>query len=532
MPAPRRWSYGYTGAAALVFIGTAAVVFLSSPVGSSSSTDVMRVNFGAWLEAEAVGTEAAVEGMVFNFHDKTLDTNEWIYPRISGEKILWHLDRNEIPPAAALADELLTWQQLDNTGNAAKSYGAFPSLITWNGSAWVAAANLDGSGNAAYYSGDGLVIIEALSRLYQRAGGAAYLTAATLAGDWLVDSMIDGFNALLASFGGTEVYDAPAQYVDIAGNRSVQIYPSVEYNWIGALDTLAAVTGDSSYSTRATDARVFYETAQHASGYYFDHYDPWSNYPGVPPAYNVSHWLEYHDGNNQILADNLLNSALGAVKSGDTASAQAAFDWIETAVQAGGVPGYLLTGASGAHGFGAQDVYFDVVSSGQYRSLAQWLNESAAATQAVKFIEAAQDANGGWVWGVFRNTGLDATGGTDQAPHVGFWGTGDLSRWATSLSPTIDYQATLIPRKFITALEVTPAGVNISPGTRQFTATATYSDASTADVSSGGVYWWSDDPTKLTITQAGFATTVSAGALNVYATLGTFSDGAFIVVDP
>jgi uncharacterized protein YjdB len=54
--------------------------------------------------------------------------------------------------------------------------------------------------------------------------------------------------------------------------------------------------------------------------------------------------------------------------------------------------------------------------------------------------------------------------------------------------------------------------------TQQFTATGTYSDSSTADISSQ-VTWNSDTPTAATISSTGLATGVAAGAVNITATL-------------
>jgi len=526
----KTFSRGYTGLVAVTFVGVLGVAFLSSPSTTITyPTDQFRSSFAAHLEATSLGSDPDVQGLVFNFYDTGAGEGRWIYLRISAEKILWHLKRGEAAASVTLADKMLTWQQLSSAGALAKSYGAFPSLITEdpiNPGEWIAAGALDGTGNPAYYSGDGLVILEALSELYNETGDLDYRTAGIALGGWLLD-MIDEPNAWLTSFGyaGT-AYPAPFKYVDSAGNYSDQIVPSECFNYIGALTHLSAITSDASYGARVDGARDFYADSQHADGYYFDHYTTWPNYPAAPPNYNPADWAPFHVGNAQVLADNVLNSALGAVKAGDTAAANLAFTWINQAVdQNGGVPGYLSQ--SGGHGFGVQDVYFDVVSSGQYRSLAQWLNQTARATQAVAFLEAAQSASGGFSWGLYQKLGLSATGATDdEAPHTGFWATADMSTYATTLTPAIGYDS-LIPQKRLTLLTATPAGVDIGSTPTQMTATATYSDSSTASVIAN-VFWHQDDITKATITQAGLVTPVGTGNSNAYATIGRFTDAAFL----
>jgi len=502
---------------------------LASIGGGAPLVDVMRTAFGAWMDAEALGPSGStVVGIPFNFYAIGTDAARWIYPRLAAEKILWHLARGEVTAAQTLATTLLTWQ-VTAPGIA---LGAFPSLITYSGGTWIAAGDLDGTGSPAYYSGDGLVILTALCALYTATADDGYRIAAYDLGDWLL-SMIDAPNTWLTSFGfGGPAYPAPFMFVTASGAMSDRLIASESYNYIGALTLLSFITGDSAYGARVAGARAFYSDSQHADGYWLDHYTAWPNYPAAPPAYNAANWEKFNAVNNTIIADNNMNSALGALKAGDTLSASAFFTWMLPAVdQSGGVPGYLACGATGAHGFGVGDVYYDVVSSGQWRSICQWLGETALAVQAVRFIEAAQHANGGWRWGILQRLGLSATGASDdQAPHTGFWCTEDLSVYATALVPAIAYSA-LIPTRFVVSVEVTPAGVNIAPGTQQFTATATYSDASTAVVTTG-VYWHCDDASKMTLAQTGLGTTVAPGAANVYATLGEQNDPAFIVVDP
>ena len=70
------------------------------------------------------------------------------------------------------------------------------------------------------------------------------------------------------------------------------------------------------------------------------------------------------------------------------------------------------------------------------------------------------------------------------------------------------------------SIAVTPANPSIAAGTtQQFTATGTYSDASTADLT-GSVTWSSGTTATATIGSTGLAHGVSAGTSSIGATLG------------
>lgn len=505
--------------------------FLSGFLGSNTAPvtapdDDLRRTFGSWLP-DAKGTDPDIEGLLFNFwYPDELEEPKFVYLRVSAELILWHLARGEVAQASAVADVLITWQSTANdTGAEQARRGGFPSIVAedpGDPGEWIAAASVDGTGTPRYYSHDALVVIKALLELYRRRPDAAYLTAATLAGDFIVRQSA----ALIGTYRhATE--KGPVDFVDHDGNYSSHIYGTVAYAYLGGMDMLAELLADQSYSDCADDARAFFALGQHAQGWWYDHYEP--AFP--PTTYDASKWKKFHEGNNQILADNVMHAALGAAMSGDTAAAQATFDWLIDAVDpSGGVPGYLTPGATATHGFGVQDVYFDVVSTGEWRSLCQWLDEQEAAEQAVLFCEAAQAEDGGFLWGLFAELGLDATGDPDaQAPHTGIWCTADISVFGAVGAPAIQYWD-LFPTRRLVSLTVTPSGTNISTPIQQFTATATYDDDSTEDVT-GGVHWHSDDETKMTVDSAGLGTAVGAGAFNMYATIGRHTDGAFNIVE-
>ncbi len=77
---------------------------------------------------------------------------------------------------------------------------------------------------------------------------------------------------------------------------------------------------------------------------------------------------------------------------------------------------------------------------------------------------------------------------------------------------------TVIPNLSVTSLVITPANPSVPAGlTQQFTATATYSDNSTQDVTSASA-WTSSDTSKATIDSSGLARTRAPGTTTISAT--------------
>jgi trimeric autotransporter adhesin len=84
----------------------------------------------------------------------------------------------------------------------------------------------------------------------------------------------------------------------------------------------------------------------------------------------------------------------------------------------------------------------------------------------------------------------------------------------------------------IASITVTPVGLTLGIGiNQQYVATATYSDGSTADLTSG-VTWKSSSTSVATISAAGVATTVAAGQTTITATIGAWSDTSTLTVVP
>ena len=91
---------------------------------------------------------------------------------------------------------------------------------------------------------------------------------------------------------------------------------------------------------------------------------------------------------------------------------------------------------------------------------------------------------------------------------------------------------TVQPTTTLISIAVTPANTNISiGGSRQFTATGTYSDGSTRDLTSQ-VTWISSNTLVATISAGGLATGVSAGSTPIVAILSGVSGYTMLTVQP
>jgi uncharacterized protein YjdB len=82
----------------------------------------------------------------------------------------------------------------------------------------------------------------------------------------------------------------------------------------------------------------------------------------------------------------------------------------------------------------------------------------------------------------------------------------------------------------VVSIAVTPVGLTLGIGiNQQFVATATYSDGSSSDLSSG-VTWTSSSTSVATVSSSGLVTTVAAGQTTIMATFGSFSDTSLLTV--
>jgi uncharacterized protein YjdB len=99
-----------------------------------------------------------------------------------------------------------------------------------------------------------------------------------------------------------------------------------------------------------------------------------------------------------------------------------------------------------------------------------------------------------------------------------------------SLAGVTQSAALTVTAPTIVSITVTPDGLTEAIGiNRQFVATATYSDGSSADLTSG-VTWNSSSTSTATIDNSGLLTTIGAGSTTITATVGSFSDTATLTV--
>lgn len=84
----------------------------------------------------------------------------------------------------------------------------------------------------------------------------------------------------------------------------------------------------------------------------------------------------------------------------------------------------------------------------------------------------------------------------------------------------------------IASIAVTPVGLTLGIGiNQQFVATATYTDGSSSDLSSG-VTWTSSSSSVASVNGSGLATTLASGTTTITATIGSFSDNSVLTVVP
>jgi hypothetical protein len=126
---------------------------------------------------------------------------------------------------------------------------------------------------------------------------------------------------------------------------------------------------------------------------------------------------------------------------------------------------------------------------------------------------------------------IPATVGGNSA-YVGFTGgTGGLTAIQEVITWTYVSNGGTQPPT-LTSIAVTPANPSAAAGTTvQFTATGTYSDNSTKDITSS-VTWASGTPAAATINTSGVATAVAVGSTTISATSGSVSGSTTLTVTP
>src|SRR5262249_55115153 len=120
-------------------------------------------------------------------------------------------------------------------------------------------------------------------------------------------------------------------------------------------------------------------------------------------------------------------------------------------------------------------------------------------------------------------------------------GNGVYAYGATSSFPTNTYRAQSYwvdvmfssqPAPTLTSIAVSPANATLAAGaTQQYTATGTYSDSSTQNLTSQ-VMWTSSNTAAATINSTGLTTAVAAGTTTILATVGSVTGSAGLTVTP
>ncbi len=144
------------------------------------------------------------------------------------------------------------------------------------------------------------------------------------------------------------------------------------------------------------------------------------------------------------------------------------------------------------------------------------------------------------------NLNYFATQGVDTPPlHAlatgvaggdGVYGYGTAGTFPTSTFQALNYWVDVLfsalPAPTLTSITVAPANATVAVGaTQQYTATGTYSDSSTQNLTSQ-VTWASSNTTAATISSTGLATAVAAGSATISATLGSVSGSTGLTATP
>ncbi|PKA17174.1 beta strand repeat-containing protein [Leptospira haakeii] len=119
---------------------------------------------------------------------------------------------------------------------------------------------------------------------------------------------------------------------------------------------------------------------------------------------------------------------------------------------------------------------------------------------------------------------------TLTSPNSGSLGTSNISATLGSISGNADLSVTAAT---LVSIQVDPTNPSVAKGLNQnFTATGTYTDASTQDLTTS-VTWASSNTSKATISNAagskGLATTLATGTTNITATLGSVTSPASVL---
>lgn len=331
-----------------------------------------------WLRRYGISTDPETENLAYYYFDTEKGVGEIPSSAVTALAILHYLETGDIFEAEDLGRALFRCRAPSESLELIA--GAFSHALVQEGESWVPSDH--------YYSGENLLILEALLALYEKTGDPSYLQASVDIGDWLlrVPCQAHAFGALSEDLG------APIHFVTADGAFENTIRPHLLLLWLPALERLTQVTGRGEYEAAMERALAFLDGGISGNGFVFSVYDP-----GYPPRpFDQENW-RWHQG-NKIITDELLLSAMGLLRNNRTEEAR----WILRRVRniSGGVYAYLDPSDGGAKFVGEGSRYYDVVASCLVEKLALALGEDTRARDAAAFLRITQSSNGGWYWGL------------------------------------------------------------------------------------------------------------------------------------